>query len=62
VGFVACNDEPQQAEAYATQSALQFLGKFYGECQIVELTRPVCMANFTNRFNYVVEDFPNLEV
>jgi hypothetical protein len=55
-------DETPQAEACATQSPLQFLCKFYGDCQLVDLTRAVCMANFTNRFNYVVEDFPNLEV
>ncbi len=40
--------------------ALEELGKFYDEGQIVELTLTICAANFTNRFNDALEAPPDL--
>jgi hypothetical protein len=60
--FLLHAPNPPQPEACAAQTALQLLRKLYGEGQIVELTRPVCMANFTNRFNYALEMIPDCGV
>ncbi len=39
---------------------LQELRKYYSEDQIVELTLVICVANFTSRFNQVLQVEPDL--
>jgi alkylhydroperoxidase family enzyme len=42
--------------------SLEELRKYYDEGQIVELTLVICAANFTNRFNDVLGNQPDLGV
>ena len=42
--------------------SLEELRKYYDEGQIVELTLVICVANFTNRFNDVLGNQPDLGV
>jgi alkylhydroperoxidase family enzyme len=42
--------------------SLEEMRNYYDEGQIVELTLVICVANFTNRFNDVLSNQPDLGV